>query len=190
MTKNGASLRLAFTALFALAACNSILGNKERPLATDSGPTTCRLNSNCPTDNVCIFQTCGPQCNGDIDCVSGSRCLKTDTGTACVSSSVATCSAGCPAGTTCSPTDGVCRNACDTTHCLSGQTCSAGLCVGTDQHENGSGGTGGMSEGGAGGGGGASETGGASSSSGTSAGGAASGTADCGTAPLGCSEAG
>jgi sulfatase modifying factor 1 len=123
-----------------LAACNSLLGNIDHHLVddsggTDAGPTLCRLNSNCADGDVCIFQTCGPPCNGDQDCDKASRCLKTDTGTACVSSSAATCDAGCPAGTTCSPSDGACRNACSTTACLAGQTCTAGLCVGSAQHE-------------------------------------------------------
>jgi formylglycine-generating enzyme len=144
-----------------LASCNSILGNADYHVVatsagTDSGgtaagPAKCRLNTNCAQGDVCIFQTCGPPCNGDEDCSRGSRCLKTDTGTACVSASVATCDAGCPAGTTCSPTDGVCRNTCGTTECLRGQTCTNGLCVGTDKHETGSGGSGGSA--GTGGGG-------------------------------------
>ncbi len=134
-----------FVAIF-LAACNSILGNTDYRLVeatggaggtggTESAPATCRLNSNCATGDVCLFETCGPPCNGDQDCAKGSRCLQTDTGTACVSASAATCDAGCPAGTTCSPKDGVCRNACDTQQCLTDQVCSAGLCVGSDQHE-------------------------------------------------------
>src|SRR6185369_12458183 len=99
---------------------------------------------------------CGVACNGDPDCTRGARCLKTDTGTACVDSSAATCEAGCPEGTTCNPADGTCRNMCDTTECLPGQTCQGALCFGTAKHEAGSGGSGGttsMANAGAGAGG-------------------------------------
>ncbi|HXK19323.1 MAG TPA: SUMF1/EgtB/PvdO family nonheme iron enzyme, partial [Polyangiaceae bacterium] len=160
-----------------LAACTS--GNNDHQSAGASGgsgvgPATCRLNSNCAKGEVCIFQTCGPACNGDEDCAKGSRCLNTDTGTACVSSSAATCDAGCPAGTTCSPTDGACRNACDTTECLAGQACMNGVCVGADQHEMGAGGgagaSGGSSSGASSGGGGSSNSGGSSNGGASAAG--------------------
>lgn len=149
-----------------LGACNSILGNTDHHLVdatggADAGPKKCRLNSNCAADEICLFQMCGPACDGDRDCAKGARCLQTDTGTACVTSSAATCEAGCPAGTTCSPTDGVCRNSCETTECLKDQTCTNRLCVGTDQHEGTSGGGGADGGGGSGAGGSGSSTAGA-----------------------------
>jgi formylglycine-generating enzyme required for sulfatase activity len=146
-------IRELISAALLLVSCNSILGNADYHVI-DAAPAKCRLNTNCATGEVCIFQTCGPPCDGDADCAKGSRCLKTDTGTACVSAIAATCDAGCPAGTTCSPTDGACRNACDTTQCLTDQTCTNGLCVGTAQHETGSGGSGSGGSAGSGGSGG------------------------------------
>src|SRR5258708_31379495 len=104
---------LLFVALL-FSGCNSILGNQDHHLKLDTSPAPCRLNSDCQSNGVCIFESCGPQCLGEADCAAGSRCLKTDMGTACVASSAATCAAGCPAGTVCSTTDGVCRNACGT----------------------------------------------------------------------------
>lgn len=148
--------RHLFWVAVALASCNTILGNDDHYLVEasagmDFGPSSCRLNSNCAPGDVCLFETCGPPCKGDQDCAAGSRCLRTDTGTACVSASAATCAAGCPAGTTCSPVDDVCRHSCEAVACLSGQTCSAGLCVGSEDHEvtppDGVGGGGGSSNG-------------------------------------------
>jgi hypothetical protein len=143
---------LSFGAL-ALVACNSILGNQDRHLTSaDAGASSgeqCPVNGPCIGGSLCVFQACQPPCTGDGDCDAGSRCLETGAGAVCVSSSTALCAAGCPAGSSCSTADGACRNACDTSQCLDGQTCTGGFCVSTAAHEGTAGGdAGGMSSGG------------------------------------------
>jgi hypothetical protein len=124
----------------AFAGCNAILGNEDgHRLVGEAGTSGCHANSECPSGQACLFEACSPTCTGDADCEDGSRCLRTDEGTACVTSSAAQCSgATCPSGTTCSR--GTCRTTCTTGEdCAIGQGCvtrataTVGrVCVGTD----------------------------------------------------------
>ena len=118
---------------FALAlGCNAIIGADPPTERTDS--TACVLNSDCTASStVCIFRVCSTPCRADDDCAEGSRCLKTEGGTACVANALAVCSAPqeCPIGSSC--TKGMCRNSCPSkTSCLGDQACDDGTCVGTN----------------------------------------------------------
>ncbi len=131
----GIALAIGLFALFANAGCNAIIGATD-PIARQdeaSVSESCVLNSDCTTaGQVCIFRVCSPPCHTDSDCADGSRCLRTDVGTACVVDVVAGCPNGeCPSGSTCQA--GSCRNTCGkSTDCLGGQSCMRGACVGTD----------------------------------------------------------
>jgi hypothetical protein len=104
-------------------------------------------NNTCATAQTCLFNTCASQCQEDRDCAAGLRCLITDQGNGCVSSSQAGCNNGCPNGTTCD--GGECRNQCS--RCAPDQSCRGQSCYGSDtKHdpEGGFGGTGGYTGGG------------------------------------------
>ncbi len=122
---------LALALFFCFLACNAIIGNESSyTLVPDR---TCLLPSQCPKGQVCLFKTCSPPCEADVDCVNpNARCLKTEAGTACVVSGTASCSASepCPRGSVCR--DGACRNECSATSCLTDQRCAGGICVSTD----------------------------------------------------------
>src|SRR5580704_11852830 len=116
--------------LFAVSAaggCNAIIGADQPTLRGEEASTAqeCVLNSNCTTPGqVCIFRVCSPPCQTDDDCSAGSRCLKTQVGTACVANAVDTCggTTACPPGATC--TGSACRNECTpSSACLTGQDC-------------------------------------------------------------------
>lgn len=116
--------------------CNTLIGADDPTLRVDDASIgqACVLNSNCTTPGqVCIFRVCSPPCATDGDCSGGSRCLKTDIGTACVVNGAAACGASlaCPTGTACE--SGFCRNTCGTSgDCLSAQQCAGGICLGAD----------------------------------------------------------
>jgi len=136
--------------------CNAILGNEDSYSLVP--PQKCLLPSQCPTGQVCLFETCSPPCFEDIDCPNpAARCLRLENGAAaCVVSTDATCSSGvpCPRGAVCK--DGACRNECSGSGCLKNQRCVSGVCVGTDPKRDPLAGT---AEGGAGGAGGGANAG-------------------------------
>jgi hypothetical protein len=119
----------------ATVACNSIFDIQDPIEAPAPDGMACILNSNCPTGEVCLFRLCSPPCETDVDCSdTGSRCLQTDDGTACVSEAQASCgaegAAACPSGTVC--VDDSCYAACEGSGvCADGHACVDGACKGT-----------------------------------------------------------
>jgi len=127
-------------------ACQGILGieswSKKPTTAPDGG--SCILASDCTGNQICLFQTCSEPCAQDKDCPSSSYCLRTDQGTACVSSDQAQCgSQDCPAGTICRT--GHCQATCSAgARCPGGQACVSGVCESVAANGgDGAGGTGG-----------------------------------------------
>src|SRR5688572_19080900 len=126
-------------------ACNAIIGIDD-PIVVEPARESCILNSDCnDLGLVCLFETCSPRCEKDVDCERGEFCLKTDTGIGCVTTGDAACdlSEPCPPGTACF--DGECRADCgqDASICLDGQLCDPnGACRGQGG-SSGSGGNGG-----------------------------------------------
>ncbi|MEK7493628.1 MAG: PKD domain-containing protein [Patescibacteria group bacterium] len=41
--------------------------------------SSCSVNADCPTDNICLNGTCYPQCQANVDCASGEQCTTTCT---------------------------------------------------------------------------------------------------------------
>jgi hypothetical protein len=184
-----AKARLLLVAAATAAACNAIVGIDE-PVIVEPKAEHCILNSDCSNEHeICLFETCSPPCEEDLDCVRGQFCLSTADGNGCVSPTVASCGnqEACPPGTACF--EGQCRTDCRTnqTACLQGQTCDGdGACRGSA----GTGGTGGTSGGGTGGTG---PSGGTGASGGGGEGGEATGTGGTGgTGTVGdpCSDEG
>ena len=137
--------RWTLLALFGIAACNAIAGIED-PVVVESQGESCILNSDCddPTQ-VCLFETCSPPCEKDVDCDAGEYCLSTEVGNGCVTTGRARCSDGeaCPSGSACF--DGECRTDCriNASLCLVDQRCDPdGACRGSGG--GGTGGTGGM----------------------------------------------
>jgi len=171
-------------------ACQGILGIESWSKKDTSGPDagSCILPSECTGSQVCLFQTCSEPCAQDKDCSSGFYCLRTDSGTACVSNDQAQCdSRDCPAGTVCNA--GHCQASCSSgTRCPGGQECVSGVCEssapdGGTGGKSGTGGTGGMSSSGdAGASGFVGEAGEAGSAGALGEGGAPSNPIDDGTA--------
>ncbi|HEY3665401.1 MAG TPA: hypothetical protein VGL19_05350, partial [Polyangiaceae bacterium] len=122
-----------------IGACNSLIGagapHEVPSLAAsgggsgaDAGPP-CTLASDCPDQQICLFQTCSKPCVADKDCLLG-RCLQTQAGTACVVQSATACTTDdeCPAGSQCK--DAFCRTACTSdADCLTDQSCVNNACV-------------------------------------------------------------
>lgn len=161
-----------------VAACNSLIGagapNEVEGLGGATGSAaSCTLASDCPNQQICLFQACSKQCAADKDCQFG-RCLQTNAGNACVMQASTTCSSdtNCPDGSQCKAE--ACRSACTTdTQCLNDQSCINGACVGNDStHDPGSGAAGGTGDAGAAG---------STSTGGTSAGGTGGGPVSGGT---------
>jgi hypothetical protein len=153
-------VRPALLALAGLAACNAIVGIEDPEIVSPKAEERCILNSDCDDPmQVCLFETCSPPCEKDVDCEEGEFCLSTVTGNGCVSTGKAGCADGeaCPEGSACF--DGACRTDCrvEASRCLADQVCDPdGACRGP---------------GGGGGAGGTSGTGGTGGTAGTSGGG-------------------
>ncbi|HEY5374534.1 MAG TPA: hypothetical protein VIK01_12670, partial [Polyangiaceae bacterium] len=163
-----------------IAACNSLIGagaptkvdafgGAGGTSGADAGPA-CLLASDCPEQQICLFQTCSKPCAADKDCQLG-RCLQTNAGTACVIPAATACSTDdqCPAGSQCK--DAFCLTACASdTDCLSDQSCVNNACVHNPglQGEAGAGGSSGAES--TAGNGGTPSSGGASAGSGGSGG--------------------
>ena len=119
---------LAAVLVASVGGCNVILGIDDAPLVRPPDAKKCLLNSECADREICLFAVCSPPCAADRDCNKqrGETCLKTAQGSACVSSSVAVCTANgaaCPLGTTCA--NGNCFSDCqgDAGVCPGGQVC-------------------------------------------------------------------
>lgn len=128
-------------------ACNNLLN-------IDEGRLACVHTSECPGNEVCLYERCSPECEGDRDCPDGEDCTQTDFGAHCVRNSVLQCEGDddCDGGATCDPEAG-CRYPCSSSsQCVDGQRCEGGHCVGKS---TGGSGVGGSAGGGAGGEGGA-----------------------------------
>src|SRR5262245_49573650 len=95
--------------LAGIGACNAIAGIED-PVVVKPQGESCILNSDCDDANqVCLFKTCSPPCEKDVDCDSGEYCLSTAAGNGCVSTGRASCNGGepCPEGSACF--EGQCR---------------------------------------------------------------------------------
>ncbi|HEX6272860.1 MAG TPA: hypothetical protein VFZ53_07470 [Polyangiaceae bacterium] len=148
--------------LAAVAACNAIVGIEDPEIVGAGRDERCILNSDCDDPmHVCLFETCSPPCERDVDCDDGEFCLSTLTGNGCVSTGKAGCAQRepCPEGSACF--DGECRTDCrtDAARCLSDQVCEPdGACRGPGGGggaggSNGTGGSAGTATGGGGPGG-------------------------------------
>jgi hypothetical protein len=144
-------LRLIVQATLLVAGCKGVLGIDDwSPKPTEAA--SCTLNTDCPTDLVCVFERCSVACRSDRDCDEGGRrCLSLDDDTSgCVTPAQVDCStAACSGGTECR--NGECRTPCSL-GCRTDQFCSDGVCVGVDEPASPNGGAGGAAgKGGAGG---------------------------------------
>jgi hypothetical protein len=124
---------LVAVVLAAACGCQLVAGLTERS-AGDSRKS-CILGSECATGEECLFRVCSVPCKKDVDCPAGFYCLDTETGSACVSNTQASCAGDgateCPLGTICN--DSQCRTSCgDADDCRSDQTCTNDVCIGSD----------------------------------------------------------
>jgi hypothetical protein len=94
--------------------------------------SSCRINSDCGSLLVCVFERCHEQCESSRDCEDGARCVQSpQRRNVCQLPDEQSCREGsaCPEGQVCG-IDAECRDGCSAdAQCLTEQVCSAGTCA-------------------------------------------------------------
>ena len=135
LTRNLASVFWAVSMLAAATGCQSDVDAK---LALAGLSNTCRINSDCNTSLVCVFERCHEQCSSSRDCDRDARCVAGQgKRNVCQLADEAVCSeAGFCPGTQVCGADAACRDACSSDgECLAEQLCSGGTCADTAEAE-------------------------------------------------------
>lgn len=112
-----------------LPGCDS---SADQKVALAKLASKCRINSDCGSPLVCVFERCHEECETSRDCDAGSRCVQSpQRRNVCQLPDEQACDAAgaCPGDQVCG-VDGECRDACRSSgECVAEQICSAGTCA-------------------------------------------------------------